>query len=250
MGPGFRTKEDARRFVWEALAGSGAARFPFPPEGRIPNFAGAREAAERLLAHPLFLRVRRIKVNPDAPQRYVREGALRRGIVVYSPTPRLRGGFRKLDPAAIPPSKIAEAASLSRGSRWAAGARLEELPRMDVIVAGCVAVTRGGFRCGKGHGYGDLEYAILRELGHPPAPVVTTVRPVQIVGSFPRDPHDTPLALIATPDEVIEVADPPPPPDGIDWDRIPPEALEEMPVLRELARLRGGRGGGSQPGGS
>jgi len=30
----------------------------------------------------------------------------------------LRGGFKKLDPRRIPPDKIEEAASLSRGDRW------------------------------------------------------------------------------------------------------------------------------------
>src|SRR5207245_8035938 len=89
-------------------------------------------------------------------------------------------------------------------------------------------------RCGKGHGYADLEYAILRELGHPPAPVATTVHPLQLVDDFPAEPHDLPVGLIVTPDEVIRVRRPPPPPRGVDWARLPPDALEEMPVLREL----------------
>ena len=58
-----------------------------------------------------------IKVNPDSPQRPLRAEALRRGITVFVPTPRLSGGFRKLDPHRIPPDKIEEAASLSRGIR-------------------------------------------------------------------------------------------------------------------------------------
>jgi hypothetical protein len=41
-----------------------------------------------------------------------------RGITVFVPTPRLRGGFKKLDPCRIPPDKIEEATSLSRGNRW------------------------------------------------------------------------------------------------------------------------------------
>jgi 5-formyltetrahydrofolate cyclo-ligase len=49
---------------------------------------------------------RAIKVNPDSPQRPLRAEALRRGITVFVPTPRLRGGFKKLDPRRIPPDKI------------------------------------------------------------------------------------------------------------------------------------------------
>jgi 5-formyltetrahydrofolate cyclo-ligase len=59
---------------------------------------------------------------------------------------------------------------------------------------------------------------------------------VQIVGRLPRDATDLPLALIVTPDEVIEVAAPPPAPAGIDWGRLSESDLDAMPVLRELAR--------------
>src|SRR3990172_10674130 len=89
----YASKQEARQAVWDALQRERVARFPFPPHGRIPNFEGAARAAERLLAHPVFAHARRIKVDPDAPQRMVRLLALTRGIMVFVPTPRLRGGF-------------------------------------------------------------------------------------------------------------------------------------------------------------
>ncbi|MFQ5876469.1 MAG: 5-formyltetrahydrofolate cyclo-ligase [Acidobacteriota bacterium] len=239
-GP-FATKDAARRAVWDALEREGAARFPFPPHGRIPNFAGAGAAARRLLDGPAFASARLIKVNPDAPQRPLRLEALRRGMVLFVPAPRLRGGFRRLDPSAIPRDRLAEAASLSRGGRWSVEVPLSELPRMDLIVTGSVAVTRAGGRCGKGHGYGDIEYAILRELGHGPAPVATTVHRLQIVEGLPRERHDLPVTWIATPEELIRVEDPPPPPRGVDWEALPAAALKEMPVLAELRRMRAAR---------
>jgi 5-formyltetrahydrofolate cyclo-ligase len=201
----FADKATARKAVWDTLQAKRVARFPFPPHGRIPNFAGAREAAERLLAHPIFRRVRVIKVNPDSPQRWVRQFALERGITVITPTPRLKGAFRKLDPARIPRQHYAEAATLKRGGKWGEDIGLAELPKVDLVVMGSVAVTRDGRRLGKGHGYADLEYALLRELGNPAVPLATTVHPLQVVQAFPVEAHDTPLSLIATPDEVIEV---------------------------------------------
>lgn len=242
MSKGFSDKATARDHVWDRLQEERAARFPFPPHGRIPNFAGAREAAERLLAHPVFEGVRRIKANPDAPQRHVRELAFRRGIVVFVPTPHLRGGFKMFDPEHIPEDKLGEAATLSKGDPWARDVELADLPPMDLVVTGCVAVTRGGRRCGKGHGYGDIEYAILRELGHPAVAVVTTVHPLQVVADFPADTHDLPVSVIATPEEIVEVENPPEPPAGIDWAALPEDAFEEMPVLAELDRLRRERG--------
>jgi 5-formyltetrahydrofolate cyclo-ligase len=154
------------------------------------------------------------------------------------PTPRLKGGFRKFDPARIPKDKYGEAANLSSSERWGEELPLEVLPRLDLIVTGAVAVTRGGRRCGKGHGYGDLEYAILRELGHPPVPIVTTVHPLQLLDDFPAGRYDIPLTLVATPDELIEIEDPPPPPSGIDWAQLPADALEAMPILEQLRALQ------------
>ena len=239
----FGDKASARETVWNSLTAAKAARFPFPVHGRIPNFAGAREAAERLLAHPMFANVRVIKVNPDSPQRWVRKLALERGITVITPTPRLAGAFRKLDPQSIPSEHFDDAATLKRGGAWGEDVSLRELPRVDLIVMGAVAVTRGGGRLGKGHGYADLEYATLRELGNPPVPVVTTVHPLQVLDDFPMQPHDVPVALIATPEEVIEVRKPRAPPSGIDWKLLSEQALEEMPVLRELRQLQRGGGG-------
>jgi hypothetical protein len=40
-------------------------------------------------------------------------------------------------------------------------------------------------RSGKGEGYSDLEFAILRELGHAMVPFATTVCDLQIVASGP-----------------------------------------------------------------
>src|SRR5919198_1851584 len=198
-------KAAARKAVWDTLQAKKAARFPFPPHGRIPNFAGARQAAERLLAHPVFKRVKVIKVNPDSPQRWVRALALERGITVITPTPRLKGAFRKLDPARIPRERYAEAATLKRGGKWGEDITLAQMPKVDLVVMGSVAVTRDGRRLGKGHGYADLEDALLRELGNRAVPVVTTVHALQVLDDFPTEAHDTPLKLIATPEELIAV---------------------------------------------
>lgn len=234
----FGGKPAARRAVWDRLAAEKVARFPYPPHGRIPNFAGARQAAERLIASPIFAGVKRIKVNPDAPQAHLRALALARGIEVYLPTPRLRGGFKKLDPARVSPEQRRIAVSIKHCDAFAEPVPLEALPPMDLIIAGSVAVTRRGERCGKGEGYSDLEYAILRELGHPPCPVATTVHQLQVVDFFPVYEHDIHLACIATPDTLITVEHPGRQPRGIDWERVLEEQLTEMPVLASLRKMR------------
>src|SRR5258707_8418186 len=79
----FADKSAARQWVWDRLAAEGVARFPFPPHGRIPNFAGAEVAAARLLDIEPWKSAAALKVNPDAPQRPLRAEALRRGITVF-----------------------------------------------------------------------------------------------------------------------------------------------------------------------
>jgi hypothetical protein len=74
-------------------------------------------------------------------------------------------------------------------------ARGQDCPRrgsrsVECCLRGSVAVTGDGRRCGKGEGYSDLEFAVLRELGHLPVPAATTVHDLQIVDFVPRDPTD------------------------------------------------------------
>ncbi len=243
----FSDKAAAREAIWRTLSEFRVTRFPFPVRGRIPNYAGADAAATRLLSHPAFAAARCVKVNPDSPQRYVRRGLLERGISILTPTPRLRGGFYLLDPDKIPSEHYWDAASIKMCGQFGEPIALANLPRIDLVVMGSVAVTREGRRLGKGHGYADLEYAILRELGQGPVPVATTVHDLQIVESFPSLAHDVRLSIIATPTELIEVLPPPVDAPGINWEALPAEAYEEMPVLAQLRSLLQQRIGRTDP---
>jgi len=225
--------------VWDRLKAEKLAAFPFPPHGRIPNFKGAKQAALRLFHEPEWRDAKRLKVNPDSPQKYVRAEALRRAIDVYIPTPRLKGGFMRLNPAKIPFDAIADASQMSRCARWAETVSLADIPQMDAIVTGCVAVTKSGRRAGKGGGYSDIEYGILRELGHEPVPVATTVNDIQVVGAIPIETNDLPLSVVATPTQTVRVTNPPPAPSAIEWDRLSDQDLREMPILTELKTLKG-----------
>lgn len=234
MSRTFESKQAARDWVWSALTEREAARFPYPVEGRIPNYEGAEAAADRLLEHPLLDGADRIKVNPDSPQKHVRRKALEAGLIVFVPTPRLQGGFMRFDPASIPREHYRDASMISRWDEWAEPVALSEIPQLDAIVTGCVAVTDRGERCGKGEGYSDLEFGILRELGHDSVPVVTTVHPIQILEEFPTESHDVGLHVVCTPDDSIAIETPPVGPDGVDWSLLDDDDLEAMPVLRDL----------------
>jgi hypothetical protein len=115
------------------------ARFPFPPHGRNPNFAGAEAAAARLLDIEPWKSAIAIKVNPD-PQRRCEPKRCDAASPFFVPTPRLHGSFKKLEPRRILPDKIDEAASLSRGDRWSdgqLGSRLMLRPLVGPLSPGC-----------------------------------------------------------------------------------------------------------------
>src|SRR4051794_41857298 len=83
-----RAKDEVRQEIWRAMEREGVARFP-GAEGRIPNFAGAKAAAERLSRHPDWIRAETIKANPDSPQTHARRLALAQGKFVVMAVPRL-----------------------------------------------------------------------------------------------------------------------------------------------------------------
>lgn len=239
------TKEEARAAAYRGLHEAKAARFPFPIEGRIPNFKGAEKAARILRALPVYQKAQLIKVNPDAPQRPVRAMALADGKSILVPAPRLRAGFWLVTPQDVPPGEEHKAASLSHLHRYGREIDLDELralatsdPGIGLIVAGSVAVSRRGARAGKGEGYADMEYALLRELGLKETPVVTTVHPAQIVDDLAVDSHDLSVDIIVTPHGAIETHTPYPKPTGIDWSLLTSEDLEAMPVLARWRELR------------
>ncbi len=233
------SKEEVRRRVWRILRERGVARFPFPIEGRIPNFVGAEKAARRLAATRLFRDAEVVFCNPDSPQRPVRELALRAGKTLVMATPRLRRGFLVLEPGLVPEKHAREASTIRGAFKW--GRATLEPPPIDLKVTGSVAVDRRGGRVGKGGGYSDLEYAILREMGlvGDETPVVTTVHDLQVVARVPRERHDVPVDHIFTPTRWIETRTPYPKPSGVYWEALPREKIELIPLLRRLAVKRG-----------
>src|SRR5262245_64200579 len=111
-------KQTLRERIWTLLERRRVARFPFPTTGRIPNFQGAEAAAARAAALPEWQRARRLKCNPDAPQRALRLRALREGKIVFMAVPRLRQAkcFLRLDPKRLG-TRLAEAATIAGASK-------------------------------------------------------------------------------------------------------------------------------------
>jgi len=231
-------KAEIREKIWRILEEEGVALFP-GAHGRIPNFKGADKAALLLSTLPEWQKAKGIKANPDSPQRPVRHLALSSGKTIYMAVPRLRENkcFIKLDPSKIPSEKFNDASSIKGAFRYGLPVHPKEIPQIDLIVAGSVAVNRKGSRIGKGGGYSDLEYAIGREFGFVREDVIilTTVHPLQIVDEdlFETD-HDFQIDFIITPDEIIPTHRQGSRPKGIFRDHLNEQKISEIPILKEI----------------
>ena len=98
---------------------------------------------------------------------------------------------------------------------------------IDLVIVGCVAVSRDGGRTGKGAGFADLELGLLRQSGliQADTPIVTTVHALQIVpgAELPMRVYDWSLTWIVTPDEAIATAARRTQPPGLLWEHLRPE---------------------------
>ncbi|CAL5098129.1 unnamed protein product [Urochloa decumbens] len=212
-----------RKRVWDALEADGVARAPRPAHHRIPNFDGAAAAADLLGRLEVFLNAQCVKVNPDSPQKQVRFLTL-----------------SVLDSQMIPTGCIPEASTPAGAAKYGRPLGLDEKIKVDLIVIGSVAVDpNSGARLGKGEGFAELEYGMLRYMGaiHDSTIIVTTVHDTQLVDDIPLEKlqvHDVPVDIICTPTQVIFTNTTIPKPQGIYWEKLSSEKLGHIRVLREL----------------
>jgi len=234
-----KMKQEIRKRIWRLMEKRGIAIFPRPVYGRIPNFKGHELAAKKFIESELFKNAEVVFCCPDSPQRPIREAVIRAGKVLVMATPRLRKGFLVIKREYVPLGREREASTI-RGAFIYGKLFMVPPCHIDVKVTGSVAVTIEGARLGKGGGYSDLEYAILRELGlvNENTPVVTTVHDVQIVEYIPVTRHDVPVDYIFTPTKQIKTLGKYPKPEGIYWDEVKAEQIKNIPILKKLYEER------------
>lgn len=229
-------KDAIRAKIWNLLEKKRVARFP-GAQGRIPNFIGAEKCARLLSESPLWKQAKVLKVNPDSPQRAIRQRALEEGKILYMAVPRLHAAkpFIELDPKRLNTSPY-NASSIKGAAKYGRPVTLAGVKKVDLIVCGSVAVNRSGARVGKGGGYSDLEYALLTEEGKITSvtPVITSVHPLQLLDEeIPMTEHDIPLNAIVTPEELLSVNPSYQKPKGIYWAILPDEKIKAIPVLKK-----------------
>lgn len=230
-------KHSIRQKVWQELVNKKQYIYPLP-FGRIPNFKGAKEASEKLLELTEFKSAKSVEVNPDKPLIPCRMLVLEKGKDLYVPIPQLRSSLlKKLETS----DKYSIQKTVSRWGIDNLGKEisLEDEIHIDLLIVGSVAVSKEGYRIGKGRGYADFEFALLKEMNaiDDNTVIITLVHDIQVFDTLPSDIfeiYDVPVDIIITPTQILRVEQKLQRPEGIYWNLLSPQKLQAIEILQQL----------------
>jgi 5-formyltetrahydrofolate cyclo-ligase len=239
-------RETVRVAVWDRLRNVARpdSRFHLDFSMFIPDYPGSERIPAALRELPFTAGGGPVFVTPDNNLETLRAELLRVGRPLLVTTYGILRGFVFFRPGGVPEDSIDFAASLDGMERFGTPLDLEGLRglgRLDFLVTGASAVSRDGIRFGKGHGYFDVEWALLRDLGavDEDTPVVACVDDTQYVEEdLPARDTDTLVDWIVTPTRSVRVARTRPKPAGVRWDVLDPHLLATIPPLQELHAAR------------
>ena len=245
-------RNDTREQVWSQLRNVARpdSRFAWDFGEFIADYEGSDDGAERLLELADDCDCETWLVTPDNNLDPLRERLIERETSYLMPSYGIRRGFLSLTPTSVPEGQAPFAATLDGMNRFADRVSLDVLEAdyrpLDIMVTGASFVTPDGLRMGKGHGYFDLEWAMLRQIGlvNEDTVVVAAVHDVQALSDdeaadeMAAD-HDTVVDYVVTPTETAHVKNPPPKPSGIYWELLSETEIHAIPPLEELWKRAG-----------
>lgn len=193
------TKEEIRKKVWQFMEEKDLVTFPRPCFGRIPNFKDAFFASQHLLSLPEFQKAKGVFSAPDGVLKEARRIVLREGKTLIVALPHMTSFLE------ITGKEFQDRAITINGFR-----RYGKPPKteIEIFLQGSVAIDLKGNRLGKGKGYGDKEYEILKAVGlikEKPI-VITIVHDCQVFEDFShlKEGHDIKIDIILTSTRVIK----------------------------------------------
>ncbi|KJS17077.1 MAG: 5-formyltetrahydrofolate cyclo-ligase [Hoeflea sp. BRH_c9] len=236
-----------RQRIWDRLkqVARPDTRFHMQFADFIPDFEGVEAATDRICALPAYQNCQLAFVTPDNSMTELRRRLIAARVPLVTATYNIQRGFLYIAPDAVPEGVEHYAAWLDGVEHFARPVTLEEIAGLggfDLMATGASAVSADGVRFGKGHGFFDLEWGMFTDLGLAvdTTPVAAIVHDVQVVEDhLQMSATDIPVDFIATPSRLIRVERQERRPRGMKWDRLTMQEIQEMPPLRELARMRG-----------
>ena len=235
-------KDYIREKVWKELIkyAKPDSRFHFNFAEFIPDFEGSEKCVEKIRMLDIYKNAKLIFITPDNCLERLREVCLRDNKPFIMPTYGIRRGFVYLSRELVPLGMEEYASTLDgaeKFGKYVSLADIMKLGKIDFLVTGASVVDVNGVRYGKGHGYFDLEWAMLREIGvvDDNTPIIAIVHDCQVIDeNIEASSYDTIVDYIITPTRIIKVKRKMNKPQGIDWKKLPKEMLDEIPPLQEL----------------
>ncbi|MFN3384275.1 MAG: 5-formyltetrahydrofolate cyclo-ligase [Archaeoglobaceae archaeon] len=195
----FRSKEEVREFVWKKI--EPFCGFP-PPYRRIPNFKTAKKACERIRELEEYWKSEVVFSAPDSVLLRLREVVLEDGKTLLVALPKMTG-------FAILKGNVKPTIEAMKRAEKAELVNLRE--KVRVFAQGCVAIDLKGNRIGKGSGFGDKEYEILKKnkVLTEDAIFVVVAHELQVFSdlSYLMQEHDAKSDVILTPEKTIRLKD-------------------------------------------
>ena len=243
-------KAALREDVWAELrkVGRPDSRHHWDFSSFIPDFDGSEKCSERMANIPAYASLgdRRVFVTPDNCLDHIRTRLLLDGHPYVMTTLSMTRGFLGVEPDSVTEGEFGYAGSIDgANNRFGRPVTVDDLragPPFGLMVTGCSVVSQSGVRFGKGHGYFDVEWAVMSELGKTDenTAIVVVCHDVQVrEADLQPAPHDTIADWIVTPTRTISVDHPPREPGRIRWELLARAGRDGVPVLEELRELVG-----------
>jgi 5-formyltetrahydrofolate cyclo-ligase len=224
------------------------SRFHHDYSSFIADFAGSSRATELLTSLPAYQNAEILFIAPDNCIQELRYCALRDGKTILVTTYGIRRGFWLLDPRVIGQEKLEIASMLDGMEKVGRHVSLADiknlLKRVDLMVTGTGAINLKGLRFGKGHGFFDLEWAMLYTIGvaSRTTQTVAVVHECQVLDEeLQGEEWDTGCDFVVTDARIIVANGASKPSCGILWDKLEKDMLEHIEPLRELKGMQPGK---------
>lgn len=234
----------ARVMIWEELrkVAKPDSRFSFDFAEFITDYEGSELGAQLFVQQDFYKNADVIFVTPDNNLEHLRELILLDKKTLVMTNYGISRGFFILKPGMVPEGKEELASTLDGAGRYwrhcSLQALKDEVGHIDVLVTGASAITPGGVRFGKGHGYFDLEWAMLYTMGivDTSSLLIAAGHDCQVVDvEVEVREFDTAIDYIVTPTRVIATRhEYPRPVKGVLWSLLEDDMLGRILPLQEL----------------
>lgn len=236
--------KEARIKIWEDIRAVARpdSRFSWDFREFITDYEGSDRCADILCTSELYQNSQVIFVTPDNNLEVFRERLLRDKKTLVITNYGISRGFFVVKPGDVPDGKEEIASLLDGVQRYWKHYTLERIARevghVDLMVTGASAMTPSGLRFGKGHGYFDLEYAMLTTAGAADerSVIVGVGHDLQVIDvPVERSVFDTAIDYIVTPTAMVKTrGEFPRPTCGVVWSLLEPDMIGRIPPLQEL----------------